>query len=96
MRSRAELSSSQKLLDNADHLITYASLGHLLDICVRETNCKHFGLLLGERSGGAYLGILHSIARNSPNVERRFELSFAISITMTKRPSRNSSSLTRA
>ncbi len=57
-----------KVLDNADHLITYASLGHLLDICVRETNCKHFGLLLGERSGGAYLGILHSIARNSPNV----------------------------
>lgn len=51
--------------DDPDASVAYSSVGHILGLCVRQTGCKHFGLLVGGRATLATLGIAGYIARSS-------------------------------
>jgi AraC-like DNA-binding protein len=56
------------LFDNPDNLIAYAARGRLLAHCAVQTNCEHFGLLVGQRSGLTSLGLVGLLVAQSPNV----------------------------
>jgi AraC-like DNA-binding protein len=48
--------------------IPMASLGRLLAAAVAASGCEHVGLLVGERSGTASLGVVGLLVRHSPDV----------------------------
>lgn len=62
-----------KLFDNPDNLISYAARSQLVGHCVAQTGCGHFGLLLGQQSGLASLGLVGYLAQNSPDVRTALE-----------------------
>lgn len=51
-----------------DHTMPFATLGHLLAACVRESGCAHFGLLTGQRASPSALGAVGFLMKNSPDV----------------------------
>ena len=55
------------LLDDPDNLITYDARGHLLNQCVAQTGCQHFGLLLGQRMNLRSLGLTGLLMKTSRN-----------------------------
>ena len=57
------------LFDNPDNLITYATRDRLLEHCVSETGCRHFGLLVGQKMNLHSLGVVGSLMKTSPDVE---------------------------
>ena len=57
-----------RLLADADNLIPFRVAGELLSLCVKQTGCQHFGLLLGQRGALATLGSVGLLARNAPDV----------------------------
>src|SRR5208282_3424693 len=63
-----------RLFDKPDNLVSFADLGHLLEACVKLTQCPHFGLLVGERFTLASLGILGQVMRNSPTLRDALRL----------------------
>src|SRR5262245_22100536 len=54
--------------DDPANEIPAAALGRLLSLAVARTGCPHFGLLVGQRSGLASLGLVGRLAQHSPDV----------------------------
>lgn len=52
-----EVGVSADLFDDPDNLIPYPALGRLLSVSARVTNCDHIGLLVGQRSRLADMGL---------------------------------------
>ena len=48
--------------------ISYVVASRLLAVCLAETGCQHFGLLLAEQGGSSSLGIAGFMIRFAPNV----------------------------
>ncbi|MFC1695272.1 AraC family transcriptional regulator ligand-binding domain-containing protein [Pseudomonadota bacterium] len=53
-----------------DLKISYLKAGQLLSRCVAESNCEHFGLLLGSSTTPSRLGVPGFLAQSAPNVAR--------------------------
>jgi AraC-like DNA-binding protein len=49
-------------------LVPYSSLGRLIAVAVARTHCPHLGLLIGQRTTMASLGLLGLLLRNSDTV----------------------------
>ena len=56
------------LFDDAEGRIAFEAVGRLLETCVALTNCRHFGLLVGERCDLQAFGPLGYLMRNSATV----------------------------
>jgi len=56
------------LLNDPENMIAFAAMGRLLKLCAARTQCPHFGLLVGQRSGPDCLGIIGLLAQKMPNV----------------------------
>lgn len=50
------------VFDNPDNLVTYPLIGRLLSVSAQYTSCDHIGLLLGQRSRLATMGLAGQIA----------------------------------
>ena len=57
------------LFENPDNVISYKARGRLLRVCVEQTKCPHFGLLVGQKAGIESLGLPGLLAKYSPDVE---------------------------
>jgi len=57
-----------KLFDDPDHVISLAARGRLFSHCVARTGCRHFGLLVGQRTNLNAFGLVGLLARFAPNV----------------------------
>lgn len=49
-------------------MIPFATVGRLLKLCAARTQCPHFGLLIGQRSGPDCLGVVGLLAQTMPDV----------------------------
>jgi AraC-like DNA-binding protein len=58
----------QGVLDEPDNIIPFSLGARLLHLAAMETNCPHFGLLLGQRQDLALLGTVGFLVRYSPDV----------------------------
>jgi len=54
--------------EKPDRSASFADLDRLLGLCIRKTECDHFGLLLSQYVGLQSLGITGRLARNSTSV----------------------------
>ena len=63
-----EIGIDPSLFDDPDNLISYAARGRILGHCAARTGCRHFGLLIGERSGLQGFGIVGLLAKYSTDV----------------------------
>jgi AraC-like DNA-binding protein len=50
------------IFDDPDNLIPYPDVGRLLSVSARHTNCDHIGLLIGQRSRLATMGLAGQMA----------------------------------
>ncbi len=57
-----------KLFDDPDNLISYAARSALIALCVAETGCSHFGLLIGQQGGLRSFGLVGLLVKHSPDV----------------------------
>ena len=64
----AELGISPELFSHEDNLVANVDVSRLLCACVERTGCRHFGLLVGRKTGLASLGFLGALARHAPDV----------------------------
>ena len=64
----AQVGLSPELFAHADNLVANVDASRLLCACVEQTGCRHFGLLLGRKTGLASLGLLGALARHAPDV----------------------------
>ena len=62
----AKLSRAE--LDDPMRSAPFADLDRLVGLCVRETGCAHFGLLLGQHVNIQTFGVAGRVARNAPSV----------------------------
>jgi hypothetical protein len=60
-----------ELLRNPENSLSFVKLGKLLQACVAATKCEHFGLLLGQRSGTASLGLVGRLMQTAPTLRTR-------------------------
>jgi len=58
----------ETLFDDAENLIAFPILGQLLQDCVSQSRCPHFGLLLGQRTGSECLGLIGQVLPHAPDV----------------------------
>jgi AraC-like DNA-binding protein len=58
----AEVGVGADLFNDPDNLIPYPVLGRLLSVCALQTNCDHIGLLVGQRSRLANMGLAGQVA----------------------------------
>jgi AraC-like DNA-binding protein len=63
-----DLGLDLSLFDDPDNRISYAARGRLIRRCVDKTGCRHFGLLVGQRSGLDALGLVGILVKYSPDV----------------------------
>jgi len=63
-----EAGLDSKLFDDPDNVISYTSRGHLIEVCVATTGCRHFGLLLGQQGGLSSLGLIGYLVQHSSDV----------------------------
>jgi AraC-like DNA-binding protein len=56
------------LLCNPENSLSFVELGRLLEACVDATRCEHFGLLVGQRSGTASLGLVGRLMQTAPTL----------------------------
>ena len=63
-----EVGLDLSLFDDPDNRISYAARGRLFSRCVQRTGCRHFGLLVGQRSGLHALGLVGILVKYSPDV----------------------------
>jgi len=63
----APVGISPDLFANEDNLVANVDVSRLLCACVERTGCRHFGLLVGRRTGLASLGFLGALARHAPD-----------------------------
>ena len=64
----ADAGLDPRLFDDPANEIPIAALGRLLGRAVARTGCPHFGLLVGQRSGLAALGLVGLLTQSSPDV----------------------------
>jgi AraC-like DNA-binding protein len=57
------------LLRNPENSLSFVELGRLLEACVTATGCEHFGLLVGQRSATACLGLVGRLMRTAPTLK---------------------------
>jgi AraC-like DNA-binding protein len=60
-------------LDDPERCVPYAALQQLLCEVVRETQCGHFGLLVGRSCRLGDLGVVGELVRNSPTVREALQ-----------------------
>lgn len=65
----AEAGVEAGLFDDPENLISYLGRGRLLDHCVARTECRHFGLLVGQRNGLEAMGLVGLLVKYSSDVE---------------------------
>lgn len=58
----------QRVFEDPDNVIPFSLGARLLHLAAKETNCPHFGLLLGQRQDFALLGPVGFLVRHSPDV----------------------------
>ena len=63
-----------RLFGDPDNRLSFVTLGHLLESCMRATQCRHFGLLVGARFTLDSLGILGDVLRNAPTLRDALRL----------------------
>lgn len=56
------------LFDDPDNTLSFAARSRLVQHCVEQTGCRHFGLLVGARNGLHSLGLLGLLMKYSPDV----------------------------
>ncbi len=56
------------LFDDPENMVSFAAIGRLMKLCVAQTQCPHFGLLIGRRSGLSTLGIIGHLSQQMPDV----------------------------
>jgi AraC-like DNA-binding protein len=64
----AEAGIDMALFDDPDNLISNADRIRLLNLCVTRTGCRHFGLLVGQRTGLPMFGMVGFLVQHSPDV----------------------------
>jgi AraC-like DNA-binding protein len=57
------------LLRNPENSLSFVELGRLIEASVVATRCEHFGLLVGQRSGTASLGLVGRLMQNAPTLK---------------------------
>jgi hypothetical protein len=55
-------------LDDMENRIPYVATGRLLNECAARTGCPHFGLLVGQRTRFAHLGLPGRLMQHSPSL----------------------------
>lgn len=55
-----------EVLRSPENSLSFAELDRLLQACVAATGCEHFGLLVGQRSSTASLGLVGRLMRTAP------------------------------
>ncbi len=55
-------------LDNPERSAPFADIDRLIGLCVRATECAHFGLLMGQYIDIQTFGVAGRLARNAPSV----------------------------
>jgi len=55
-------------LDNVENRIPFVVMGRLLRECVVKTGCRHFALLVGQRTRLSHLGLPGQLTRHSPTL----------------------------
>jgi AraC-like DNA-binding protein len=55
-------------LEDPERSAPFADLDRLVGLCVRETKCAHFGLLMGQYINIQTFGVAGRVARNAPSV----------------------------
>jgi len=63
-----------RLFDDPHNLLSFTTLGRLFETCVKATQCRHFGLLVGARFTLDSLGVLGQVMRNSPTLRDALRL----------------------
>ena len=63
-----EIGIDPRMFDDPDNLISYTARGRILGHCAARTECRHFGLLIGERGGLKGFGVAGLLARYSTDV----------------------------
>ncbi|OAF15540.1 hypothetical protein AYJ54_39955 [Bradyrhizobium centrolobii] len=56
------------LLRNPENSLSFIELDRLVQACVAATGCEHFGLLVGQRSTTASLGLVGRLMRTAPTL----------------------------
>lgn len=64
----AELGLDLSLFSDPDNVIPFDMRSHLIQHCVRKTNCQHFGFLIGQQAGPSTLGLVGFLMQQSPDV----------------------------
>ena len=64
----AEAGIDIELFDDPNNLTSYRAGSHLFRVCVERTGCQHFGLLVGQKGGLNYLGLVGLLVKYSPDV----------------------------
>ncbi|WP_336489593.1 AraC family transcriptional regulator [Methylobacterium nigriterrae] len=57
-----------RLFDGGHRLVSFTDVGHLIALAVDRTRCPHLGLLVGQRTTLASLGLLGRLIRSSDTV----------------------------
>ena len=57
------------LLRNPENSLSFVELGRLLEACIAATRCEHFGLLVGQRSATACLGLVGRLMQTAPTLK---------------------------
>ena len=64
----AEFGLSPSYFEDPENIIPFTTMGRILTRCVERTQCDHFGLLAGQRSGLSVMGTVGYVARSAPDV----------------------------
>jgi AraC-like DNA-binding protein len=64
----AEVGLAPGLFDHPENRVSYEALARLLATCVERTQCRHFGLLVGQRFRMESMGVLGGLMCNSPTL----------------------------
>ena len=57
-------------LRDPESTLSFDEVGRLFRACVEETQCQHFGLLLGQRSATRSLALVGRLMRNAPTLKQ--------------------------
>jgi AraC-like DNA-binding protein len=57
-----------RLFEDGDNAIPFAALGRLVSVCVAQTHCPHFGILVGQKAPISSLGIVGGLMQHSDTV----------------------------
>ena len=64
----AEAGIDLSLFDDPDHRISFAARSRLVQHCANRTDCRHFGLLVGQRGGLQSLGLVGLLVKYESDV----------------------------